>query len=488
MISAIRNHSKIIIIIVCVAMVATGALMFGGGALTQQPGNVVQSANVAVVNGANINQEHYYSVLRNRTHGMGNIPRSQEVPLKVDVLNSIIDRELILQEADNLSIEAQVTEEDIDNYINEILESNQITETELISYLEMNQGSLSQFRSELKMGLEDQSIIEQVAEYTYRDIVVSEDELINAYERVHPQVIVQKFDEDKSISEEKINQIMLQLEDGEDFIGLAEEFSDMARVDLGHIARDNNILASDITDKLFALESGLSDILEGEDAYYIFNILDKRLASGEEYLDKKETLENDILEEKQNRAFGIWMDNLRVNSNIEINDPVLSGYKALESGNVILAISELERALERNPVAMNYVYLAEAYRIAGQVEEARETFEKAIEKYSYDWEIHYQYGVLLIELEDNEKAISLIDQAAELAGEDLMVQYQLYIAYAQLGAEDKAEAQIEKINEIQRQMEAEEAAFEDSMNPNTDTEIYEGFEVEDSENLETETE
>ncbi|MEJ6952055.1 SurA N-terminal domain-containing protein [Natronospora cellulosivora (SeqCode)] len=464
MINTIRNYSKVIIIIVCVAMVVTGAMMgygFMGGGFSS--GDIVQSANIAVVNGNNISQEHYYSILRNYVAGMEDIPRAQEVPLKLDVLNLVIERELIMEIADDSNFRSQISDEDVDEVIVEILEENQMTEDELLNLLEMTNRTMTQFRTEIKRDLDQNNIIEQVLEEkVFKNIVVSEEEIINSYEQIHPQLIVQRFADDKDHAEEKINDINQELLDGVKFLDLAEEHSDMPNVDLGKISRDNNRLPADVTELAFGLDKGLSEIIEGEDAFYIFNILEKRVAVGEDYEDSKEEIEKNIRREKEMLALSDWLEELKSNSNIQINDPVLSGFKALQSGDINIAIEELETALERNPAAMTYVYLAEAYNADYQLDKAQEIYERAIEDYSFDWELHYQYAEFMMELDNADKAISLLDRASELAGPNIMAQYQIYMGFAMMGAEEKAEAIMEKISDYQEQMQIQEEAIEDT--------------------------
>ena len=61
--------------------------------------------------------------------------------------------------------------------------------------------------------------------------------------------------------------------------------------------------------------------------------------------------------------------------------------------------------------------------------------------------------------EDNQEDTKiLLDKASELAGDDFTARYQLYIAFSQLGDEERAQRELDKINEIQQMfMEAQEA-------------------------------
>jgi len=462
MLSKLRNYSKIIIIIVAIAMVASGALygaLYGFGSGKNSSSNNVQSSNIAEVNGTNITQEEYYSVLRSQAGMNNNLTRSQEIPFKYNVLSSIIDRNLILQEADELGIKSTITEEDLNDYINQILEDNEMTEEELSAYLAENNSSLKEFKGQLRENLRVNNRIQQVEEQTYSNINVSEEEIINSYEKVQVQVIAKSTADDKDAAKNSINEALEKIKNGGEFTEVAKEYSDYNRVDLGMINKINSPVPDNVTAKAFELEKGqVSDVIEHTNAYYIIKVLDKKLASGEDYEDAKGEIKESILQEKQEEAFSNWLTNSRVESNIIINDPILSGYKAVSNGNYSLAVSELEKALENYPSPMTYVYMAEAYKGNEQEDKAIETFEKAIEEYPTDWELHFNYASLLMGIEetDQEKIIGLLDKASSSADANLMAHYQLYMAYSQLGATEKAQSEMERMTELQAQMQEQQ--------------------------------
>jgi len=461
MLSKLRNYSKIIIIIVAIAMVASGALygaLYGFGSRQFSSSNA-PSSNIAEVNGTNITQEEYYSVLRSQAGMNNNLTRSQEIPFKYNVLSSIIDRNLILQEADELGIESAITEEDLNDYINQILEDNEMTEEELSAYLAENNSSLKEFKGQLRENLRINNRIQQVEEQTYSNINVSEEEIINSYEKVQVQVIAKSTADDKDAAKNSINEALEKIKNGGDFTEVANEYTDYNKVDLGMINKTNSPVPDNVTAKAFELEKGqVSDVIEHENAYYIIKVLDKKLASGEDYENAKEEIKENILQQKQNEAFSNWLTNFRAESNITINDPILSGYKAVSNGNYSIAVAELEKALENYPTPMTYVYMAEAYKGNEQQDKAIETFDKAVEEYPEDWELHFNYASLLMDLEeaDQEKIIGLLDKASSYAGDNLMAHYQLYMAYSQLGATEKAQHEMEIMNKLQAKMQKQQ--------------------------------
>lgn len=467
MFNKFKKYSNAIIIVVAVAMVVTGVLYgvgsFGGSS----------AYAVATVNGADITSDQFYSALYNQL-GSNYISRDQEFPFKYNVLNSIINTELLLQEADRLKIKSQITEEDLDEYIAQLLESNQMTEEELEEELKKNNSSLKVFRNQVKNVLDDNDRLAQVIERSYADIIVEEEEIVHEYEEVEIEMIRKEKEEENA--REEIEKALQRIENGEEFAAVAEEMSDFHVVNPGRLNRKAYYLPENVIDAAFTLEIGeMSEILDGEDAYYLVKLIDKKLAVGEDYEAAREEIRNNLLARKQDEAFSNWFAELRAKSKIVINDPSLSGYEALVNGDYELAAKDLKKALEVYQAPMLYVYLAEAYFGLEQNDKADETMSKAIELYPEDWELHYFYAMLKHSAgSSQEDVVAMLDKASELAGDNITAHYQLYIAFSQLGEQEKAEIEGNKIQEIQQMFmelqetqEANEAGTDEASDDNT---------------------
>ena len=172
----------------------------------------------------------------------------------------------------------------------------------------------------------------------------------------------------------------------------------------------------------------------------------------ESYEDLKEDIKNSLRNQKQSQAFNNWMTNLKDDAKIEIYDARFAGMKALENKEYDQAISNFNDALNNGSSPAIYLHLANAYRQKENNDKAIETFEKGLEEYSSNWELHYNLGDLYKNLEEEDKALAQFDKASEnLGNQNIMGRYQVYLGYKDLGAEEKAKTEQEKIMEIQQQ-------------------------------------
>ncbi len=365
MFDSLRNNSKIIVYIVVAAFIVTGGLMGFGSYLSNNNSSVAGNSSspyIAEVNDTGITPQQYMNVLRNQAP-QTQLSRSQVIPFRLNVLNSMIERQLILKQAEKMEIKAQVSDEEVDKVIDDILENNDMTEEELTSRLAEQNSSLKQFKQDLKGNLETSDIIQKTVETSYDKVKVTEEEIKEAYEE------------------------------------------------------SNN---------------------------------DKELA------EVREELKEQILTDKQNKAFKNWLDNIKAESDITINDPTLNAYYQLQSKNYDEAITLINEIIASNPGPMMYTYLAQAYQGKENQEKVIETYQKALEAYPDDWELYYNFASYYQSKDEKEKALAKYDTASVKAGENLMAHYRLYMAYTTMQAEDRAKKEMEILTELQKKLQEQQ--------------------------------
>ncbi|MFW6237778.1 MAG: SurA N-terminal domain-containing protein, partial [Halanaerobiales bacterium] len=306
MFNLLRNHSKIIVYIAAVTMVVSmgiGSYYFMGNS-GSSAGNVsVDKENIARVNNTEISRQRYNSVLQNQANQMSQMSRSQIIPTRYNVLNSLIERELIMQEAERLGITAEVTDEEVEESIDNYLDRFDLTREELEEQATGEEFSMSDLREDFRKDVRNQKQLQNTLEQVQEDVEVSEEEIKNEYEAQHQNT--------------------------------------------------------------------------GDDE------------ESPEFEEVRKDIEEQLLQEKKNEQVEEWISELKEEAEIEIYDPVLSGYKALQDENHDRAVDIFATILEETSDPSVYSYLAEAYRGKEEMDKAIETLQEALEEYEDDWELHY---------------------------------------------------------------------------------------------------
>ena len=186
MFQTLRNNTKIIVIIVVVAFIITSAFvgfggMFGGSSANPQSGGT--SNSIARVNGEDITQREFMNVLRSQASQTSNLSSSQLIDFRLRVLNFIIERKLLLQNAAEQGIEVEITDKDVQNEIDNILKQYQMSQSDLESNLKKQGYSLDEFKQQLKTDLREQEKIKKTREQTYEQVKVTEEEIKQRYEK-----------------------------------------------------------------------------------------------------------------------------------------------------------------------------------------------------------------------------------------------------------------------------------------------------------------
>lgn len=212
----LRNNSKIIVYIVVAAFVVTGGLMGFGSYMSQNSpsgGNSNSSQYIARVNDKGITPQQFLSVLRNSASQADNLTQAEVIPFRLNVLNSMIEREILLSEADEMGISVDIDDEVVENRIDEILEQNDLTEEELINNLESQDYTYEQFKSDIRENIVTSEKINRVKESTYSNIEVTEEEIQSTYEERYqdsedkPELEEVRSDIKESLLNEKQNEV-----------------------------------------------------------------------------------------------------------------------------------------------------------------------------------------------------------------------------------------------------------------------------------------
>ncbi|WP_051412126.1 peptidylprolyl isomerase [Halonatronum saccharophilum] len=486
-----RNNMKLIIYIVVFSFALGGVVMYlntpGGNSGQKQVHAQRPTDTVASVNGDEILYHEYEQQLNSYlSQHQGQIGANQIVELKNSVLDNIIDQRLILQEADKLGISKDVSEEIVEEQLNQVIEYYASSKEEFEKMLSGHGETLDGVREDIRESLAVQTKIEGVINNVIGDIEISDEELLADSAEVRAShILVRNHDKDDEEAKAIAEEVLTKLEAGEDFGELAKEYSEDGSAanggDLGFFGRGQ--MVGPFEEKAFALETGeVSGLVETQFGYHIIKVTDRKDISADEA--DMEELRKEMLAQREQEKFINWLDGVRDESDIVIEDKEISAFNASLSGDFDQAISEYKEVIRTNPRAY-YVYhnLAQIHQRNNNLDEAISTLEEAVEKYPDHIEFYtnlaqiYQRGgeadkainlyedalendgnnpelrLALGELYNSEgevdKAIAQFEIFSELAEGDLMAQYRLATIYSQMGLEDKAQEQMEKIEQIQ---------------------------------------
>lgn len=280
---------------------------------------------VATVNGEVLSREDFERLLAREAQAMeGNAPRTPEQvePFKRALLDTLIERSLLLQAAKAANIE--VTTEEVDRRV--LALSSEYPAGTFDEALANSQTSRDAHRRSTR----EQLTIEKLfAQDVNARVAVTEDAIRRYYEehaadyaepeQVHAQQIVVKgLDEAKRIQQ--------QLWQGKKFPDLARRYSlsPDARVggDLGFFPRGTMPPAFD--EVVFKLSvGGTSEVVSTEYGFHLFRVVEKKPARKKELNEVRGAIEEKLLTELKTEAQRAYVEALKKKAQVVVNDQTL---------------------------------------------------------------------------------------------------------------------------------------------------------------------
>lgn len=228
------------------------------------------------------------------------LPNSAEQRQRVapQVLRTLIDEQLQIQEAERLGYE--VSDEEIDEAMAQIARGNNMSLREFLSVLEQS-GVLAQtFRDQVRANIAWQSLMGQEIR---PQIQISEGEIEEVVERLRAQdgqrqmrvrEIFLAADESTDLGEvqQTAERLMREIGAGADFASLAQQFSQSATApvggDLGWVTAES--LPSEVAEDLRQMQPGeVVGPVRAYNGFYIMELLDtRRITAGADYVDLRQ--------------------------------------------------------------------------------------------------------------------------------------------------------------------------------------------------------
>jgi len=243
--------------------------------------------------------------------------------LRKNILQGLVDRMLLLQEAKARGI--TLTEAEVDQRVAK-LKADWPAE-EFKALLAQRQQTMDELRADAIAQLTQERLFHDVV---YPRVAVTEEEIradVDAHpersqepEQVHAaQIVVKELDEAKEIRS--------QLRNGAKFADLARERSLSADAkaggDLGWFPR--GVMPEAFDQVAFSLGAGqISDVVPTDYGFHIFKVLEKRPARKKDLAQVRGEVEQRLLRAKQEQAQTEFVAQLRSKASIRINEPLVA--------------------------------------------------------------------------------------------------------------------------------------------------------------------
>ncbi len=295
--------------------------------------NQTSEGKVAVVNGSVITKADFDRAMDRVQRSLASrgspIDDSQLLLIKREVVESLINAELLYQESQREGV--KVAEETINEEL-KIVKGRFPDEDLYRSALTKAQLSEADLRSQIKRGLAIQQFI---TEQFVEKVAVSSKE-IRAYYDSHPEsfrqpeqvrashilikIDPQADESQRAEARKKIEAIQQKLQEGEDFAGLAAEFSEgpssVNGGDLGYFTRGR--LEKPFEDAAFSLQPGeVSGPVETRFGYHLIKLLDKKPETTIPYEDIDDRIEQYLKDEKAEKEVSQCVQRLKENAKVE---------------------------------------------------------------------------------------------------------------------------------------------------------------------------
>ncbi len=290
---------------------------------------------VAVVNDGIITLSELNTALQQVMERIEKIPeeaRRNEVAAQARkaVMNQLIDRSLLEQEASKLKI--TVTEDDVDKALESLLADRGLTYEKLQETLAAEGAALAEYRDEIRRDLMRRKLVER----TVKSKVSVTDEEVGAYYAKHrgdyegkeavriQQILIVKprGATDRTIQQAKreAEAVLKKLKAGESFDLLVGMHSQgpaaKAGGDLGFM--EKGMMFPAVDEAAFRMKTGeISDVIESPIGFHIIRIVDRRGAGIKPIEEVRHEIVGKIGNEKMKKKFEEWMGDVRKKAYIE---------------------------------------------------------------------------------------------------------------------------------------------------------------------------
>lgn len=291
------------------------------------------SEKAAVVNGTIISKDDYNRELKLYIDRIGSrgrqISEAQIAKIKIEILDSLIDRELLFQESQKIGIKVDMQEISAEV---DVIRQRFATEEEFKTALtRMNLTEVA-----LQLRIKQRLAIQKAIDVKIGNTIVIKDEESKKFYDTHPRYFKQpeevrarhiliklapEADEAQKVeAQKKIKAVQQKLRDGEDFAKVAKDFSEgPSSINGGELpAFKRGDMVKPFEDAAFALKSNeISDVVQTRFGYHIIKVVEKKPERTIGYEEIKKQLTAYLKQQKINQEVSSYLNELRKTAKIE---------------------------------------------------------------------------------------------------------------------------------------------------------------------------
>lgn len=368
-----ERHKTVIIWSIVIAFLIGGVGLIGlnqAGMFRDSSNTGQEASSAATVNGSKILRTELDRAATNMANQyrqyyqqMGMDPSSLfsgargayfQLSLESQAMQALIRDTLYAQQAKlkKITVPSKDVEAEVDSQYNDLLSSNNITEEQLITYLEGQNMTLGEFKQQIRDSVEAQLRVQALRDEVIGDIQPSDADL-TAYFEEHKS----DYSEDEQVKASHIlvadletaDKVFKELEDGVDFAELAVEYSTDPGTkeeggDLGWFGRGK--MVPEFEDTVFSMEVGeISQPVKTDYGYHIIKLTDRKEAHTPDLAEVEDQVRDDYVQEKSDEKFDNWYAGIKQQAEISIDIPLVDAY-LIQQQDQDRGLAEFERVLD----------------------------------------------------------------------------------------------------------------------------------------------
>lgn len=367
-----ERHKKGIIWAIVIAFLIGGvgliglnqAGMFNTSSSTAQTGNVAAVVNGTKIARTNLDQAatNISNQYRQYYESMGQDPSSLfagasgayfQLSIEAQAMQGLIREEIYAEQAKKMNI--KIASKDVDAAFNkqyaDLLSQYNITEAQLDTYLQSQNKTLADFKSQMRDGIEAQLRDQALRTAVVGTIEPTDDQLEAYFEKN-----ISKYDTPEQVrashilvaDEATANKVLDELNNGADFADLAKKYSTDTGTkdkggDLGWFSRGQ--MVKEFEDAAFSMKVGeVSKPVKTQYGYHIIKVTDHKDAHTPTLDEVKDTVKTDYVKETGDSKFNDWYQGVHDQAEISIEIPLVNAY-LIEQNDKDKGLAEFQRLL-----------------------------------------------------------------------------------------------------------------------------------------------